>query len=142
QAIEELVTVGPVKTQTGWMAELLSDPAVTALNVVTTPEEMPVHETVELVGRVRESLPVPLGAVVVNRVLPELFTHADEVAFEALRHPAPSTVLQTPAGGVSPAVLDAAPLAVSLRRSRSAYQARLRDEVDLDFLLVPYLFVR
>ena len=54
EAIEELVTVGPVKTQTGWMGDLLSDPAVTALNVVTTPEEMPVHETIELVGRVRD----------------------------------------------------------------------------------------
>ena len=61
QAIDELVAVGPVKTQTGWMVDLLSDPAVTALNVVTTPEEMPVHETIELVGRVRETLPVTSG---------------------------------------------------------------------------------
>ena len=30
---------------------------------------------------------MPLGAVIVNRVLPELFTHADEETFEALREP-------------------------------------------------------
>ena len=37
---------------TGW-CELLSDPALTALNVVTAPEEMPVNETIELVARAR-----------------------------------------------------------------------------------------
>ena len=46
------------------------------------------------------------------------------------------------AGPGTTAVLDAARLAVSLRRSRSPYLSRLRDEVDLDLLLVPYLFVR
>ena len=28
---------------------------------------------------------MPLGVVIVNRVLPELFTHADEAVFDALR---------------------------------------------------------
>ena len=88
-AIQELVQVGPIRNQTGWMVELLSDPALTALNVVTSPEEMPVNETIELVARARQELDVPLGVVIVNRVLPELFTHADEVIFDALRAPGP-----------------------------------------------------
>jgi len=142
QAIDELVTVGPVKTQTGWMGDLLSDPAVTALNVVTTPEEMPVHETVELVGRVRESLPVPLGAVVVNRVLPELFTHADEVAFEALRQPAAVAALEGVVGPGVGDVLVAADLAVTLRRTRAKHLARLRGAVELPLLYLPELFIR
>ena len=33
-AIRELVAVGPVREQTEWMAEILADPAITALNVV------------------------------------------------------------------------------------------------------------
>ena len=142
QAIEELVTVGPIKSQTGWMGDLLSDPAVTALNVVTTPEEMPVHETCELVDRVRETLPIPLGAVVVNRVLPELFTHTDELAFEALRQPAAVAALERAAGpGVSD-VLTAADLAVTLRRTRAAHLARLRQAVELPTLYLPELFIR
>ena len=32
---------------------------------------------------------MPLGVVIVNRVLPELFTHADEAVFDALRDPGP-----------------------------------------------------
>ena len=35
-----------------------------------------------------------------------------------------------------------ATLAVSLRRGRSVHLTRLRDEVDLPLLLLPYLFVR
>src|SRR5437868_3076695 len=119
EAIRELVSVGPVRAQTEWMSELMHDPAVTALNVVTTPEEMPVNETIELVGRVRSELRVPLGAVIVNRVLPELFTHADEAVFDALREPEAEAVLAHAAGPGATAVLDAARLAVSLRRSRS-----------------------
>ena len=41
-AIQELVDVGPLRDQTRWVSELIADPDVTAVNVVTTPEEMPV----------------------------------------------------------------------------------------------------
>ena len=142
RAIQDLVHVGPVRSQTGWMVELLSDPAMTALNIVASPEEMPVNETIELVARVRAELTVPLGAVIVNRVLPELFTHADEAVFDALRAPDAEAVLTRAAGPGATAVLDAARLAVSLRRSRSPHLARLRAEVELPMLFVPYLFVR
>jgi anion-transporting ArsA/GET3 family ATPase len=142
RAIQELVQVGPVRSQTDWMVELLSDASLTALNVVTAPEEMPVNETIELVARAREQLTVPLGVVIVNRVLPELFTHADEEVFDALREPTMSAHLVTRAGAGTRAVLDGARLAVSLRRMRSPYLAELRDAVDLPLLLLPYLFVR
>ncbi len=141
-AIQDLVQVGPVRNQTDWMVELLSDPALTALNVVTAAEEMPVNETIELVARARQELDVPLGVVIVNRVLPELFTHADEEVFESLRQPTPADVLRERAGPGVTAVLDAARLAVSMRRSRSGHLAHLREQVDLPLLLIPYLFVR
>ncbi len=142
RAIKELVSMGPIRQQTDWMIELFADPQLTALNVVTSPEEMPVNETIELVARARAELDVPLGAVIVNRVLPELFTHVDEETFDAMRAPEAHEVLERRAGPGATAVLDAAELAVSLRRSRSSYLSRLREEVDLDLLLVPYLFVR
>ena len=140
--IRELVDVGPVRLQTEWMSELLADPAVTAVNVVTTPEEMPVTETIELVARVRAELDVPLGAVVVNRVLPELFTRADEDVFEALREPEAMAVVAGSSGTGTGAVLEGARLAVSLRRSRAVYLQDLLDAVDLPILYVPYQFVR
>ncbi len=142
RAIQELVSVGMVREQTDWMVDLLSDASVTRLNVVATPEEMPVNETIELVQRARAELSVPLGAVVVNRVLPELFTHADEETFEALRSDDARAVLTERVGSGGTAVLEAARLAVSLRRTRAAHLAELREAVELPMLYVPYLFVR
>ena len=87
---------------------------------------------------------MPLGAVIVNRVLPELFTHADEETFEALREPDASTrrSLTAPAAGAT-AVLDAARLAVSLRRTRvGAPRAPARARSTSRCCYVPYLFVR
>ncbi|MGQ0825308.1 MAG: ArsA family ATPase [Actinomycetota bacterium] len=141
-SIRELVDVGPVRTQTQWVAEILAAPALTAVNIVTTPEEMPVAETIELVGRLRTEVRVPLGVVIVNRVLPELFTRADEEAFEALQEPEPIRQLQSQAGPGTTAVLDGARLAVSLRRTRAAHLAALATAVDLPLLYIPYLFVR
>jgi anion-transporting ArsA/GET3 family ATPase len=141
-AIQELVDVGPLRDQTRWLSELIADPHVTAVNIVTTPEEMPVTETIELVARLRAEVDVPLGAVIVNRVLPELFTHSDEETFEALREPAARELLVEHVGKGAVDVLDAARLAVSLRRTRADHLAELRTTVELPLLYVPYLFVR
>jgi anion-transporting ArsA/GET3 family ATPase len=124
------------------MSELLADPAITALNVVTTPEEMPIEETIDLVGRARSELDVPLGAVFVNRVLPELFTTRDEVVFNTISEGEPRAELTELAGKGVGAVIEAAELAVAMRRSRVAQLERLRAEVDLPTLYLPYLFAR
>ena len=142
EGIRDLVDVGPVRTQTQWLSELLADPAITAVNVVTTPEEMPVAETIDLVARLRAEVNVPLGTVIVNRVLPELFTHADETTFEALREPYVFNALSVRAGDGTTAVLDGARLAVALRRTRAEHLGELLDAVDLPLLYIPYLFVR
>ena len=136
------MAVGPIRNQTGWLTELLSDPALTALNVVTSPEEMPVNETIELVARARQELNVPLGVVIVNRVLPELFTHADDDVFEALRAPAAAAVLSQHAGAGTDAVVDAAGSRCRCGAVVPGTSPSLRDSVDLPLLLLPYLFVR
>src|SRR5256886_13785260 len=73
QAINELVQVGLVREQTGWLLDILGDPRRTGLVIVATPEEMPVNETIELAGRVEEETNVELAALVGNRALPEPF---------------------------------------------------------------------
>ncbi len=143
QAIDDLVRVGPVHQQTGWMLDILGDPAVTGVVIVTTPEEMPVNETVELVGRMRRETEIDVAAIVVNRVLPELFSHSDEELFERLRQPALAGVVSEKAGGPVDDVFEAARLAVTLRRTRAGHLERLMDAVgDIPLLFVPYLFAR
>ena len=144
QAIQELVQVGMVREQTRWMLEILDDADVTGLVIVTTPEEMPVAETIELAGRLPASTNVDLAAIVVNRVLPELFGRAEEEVFDRLRAPAPAAILQRRAGAGVTQVLDAAELAVSLRRRRAEHLEELRDALPrpLPMLFVPELFAR
>jgi len=144
QAINDLVRVGQVRDQTGWLADLLADPATTGLVVVTTPEEMPVNETIELVAKVRSETRIDVAAIVVNRVLPELFSGADEAVFERLNEASLSDRLADVAQGPAGAVLEAARLAVTLRRTRASHLDRLRTSIDptVPLLYVPYLFTR
>jgi hypothetical protein len=51
--------------------ELLSDPARSALLIVTLAEELPARETVILARTVRDSLRIPLGPLIVNALPPE-----------------------------------------------------------------------
>jgi len=143
-AINELVQVGLVRDQTGWMLDILGDPARTGVVIVAAPEEMPVQETIELAGRLREETVVDLAAVVVNRVLPELFNDAEEALFDRLRDDdANVAALAEAAGGPVGPLLDAAELAVSLRRSRAGHLQKLRAALtDVELLYVPYLFQR
>jgi anion-transporting ArsA/GET3 family ATPase len=144
QAINQLVQVGLVRQQTDWMLDILGDPATTGLVVVATPAEMPVSETLELTERVREETNVDLAAVVVNRVLPELFGRAEEEVFERLDRPSPRALLEAELGGSVSSVMEAARLTVSVRRSRTEHLETLRSAIDprVPLLYMPYLFFR
>jgi anion-transporting ArsA/GET3 family ATPase len=144
QSINNLVKVGLIRSQTDWLLEILSDPQTTGLVAVCTPEEMPVSETIELAARVRDETTVQLSAVVVNRVLPELFGRQEEKVFDALVTPAPSEQLNRLVGGDAGPLLEAARLAVTMRRTRSTHLDRLRRSIDesVPMLYLPYLFTR
>ena len=144
QGINELVQVGMVRNQTQWMLDILNDPTKTGVVIASAPEEMPVAETIELAERLRTDTKVDLAAVVVNRVLPELFTDREEALFESLRSPTHAATLSDAVGGDVGPVLDAAELAVTLRRTRAEHLATLRASLDprLPLLYVPYLFTR
>jgi anion-transporting ArsA/GET3 family ATPase len=144
QAINGLIQVGPVRQQTGWMLDILGNPRTTGAAIVTTPEEMPVNETIELQGRLRSETNVELAAVIVNRVLPELFGRGEEEVFDRLWEPDVADLLGGELGGPVDTLLDGARLAVTLRRTRSEHLERLRESIDgrVPMLYLPYLFAR
>ncbi len=143
QAIGELVKVGLVRDQTAWLSEILDDPTVTGAVIVAAPEEMPVNESLELAERIRTETRVDLAAVIVNRVLPELFSRDEEEVFDALREPSTVAALEAAAGGPVAPILDAAELAVTLRRTRSTHLDRLREGLrGVPMLYAPELFTR
>jgi anion-transporting ArsA/GET3 family ATPase len=144
QAINQLVQVGLVRQQTGWMLQILDDPAMTGLVVVATPAEMPVSETLDLTARLRRETRVDLAAVVVNRVLPELFGRGEEEVFERLVATDAQARLDAAVGGTTEPIVEAARLTVTMRRSRTEHLETLRAAIDPDvpLLYVPYLFFR
>ena len=144
QSINELVSVGLIRQQTDWMVEILGDPATTGLVITATPEEMPVNETIALAARLRNETNVDLAAVVINRVLPELFGRREEELFGSLNTAPRRAALAEAAAGSVDYLMEAASLAVALRRGATEHLERLRAEIDADvpMLYVPYLFLR
>ena len=69
-AINSLVGVGMIRNQTAWMLDILHNPDTTGVVVVTTPDELPVNETLEACERLERETGTDLAAVIVNRVLP------------------------------------------------------------------------
>jgi anion-transporting ArsA/GET3 family ATPase len=145
--INELIRVGVVRQQTDWILDILGDPARTGAVLVTTPEEMPVTEAVDLAGRLAKETPVHLACVVANRVLPELFGRSEEQIFNELARP---SRLSEIAGELDSSrelvedVLGAARLAVTVRRDGVGHLERLRAEIapEVPLLYLPYLFAR
>ena len=144
EAIRDLVKVGRVRDQTQWMLDILGDAGTTGVVIVATPEEMPVNETIDLAERLGTETVTDLGAVVVNRVLPELFTRGEEELFRAVRAPERAKALEAAVGGPVEPVLDGAELAVTLRRTRAEHLAGLRAGLPdgTELLYLPELFQR
>jgi anion-transporting ArsA/GET3 family ATPase len=151
RAIRELVQVGLVRDQTNWMLDILDDPARTGLVVVTTPEEMPVVETVELLDRVRSTTAVDVAAVVANRVLPALFSDRELDVFEQLDTPAGLDAVVA-ATGASRSAVDGVFMASRLLEARRRLGVTHLDHLrtamierlgrDVPLLIVPELFTR
>jgi len=142
RTIAELVQVGMVRNQTEWMADILEDPKRTGVVIVATPEEMPVAETIDLYQQFQKRTAVDLACIVVNRVLPELFGRGEQEVFESLTQAEATAVVKEEIGADPGPFWEAARMAVNLRRTRATHLRRLREEVPLPLMYVPYLFVR
>lgn len=149
QAINELVGVGAIRSQTSWILDILQDPAQTGVVVTTTPEEMPVVETIDLLEKVQRETNVDVAAVVVNRLLPELFSASSAKQFTKLCTEAGRTRLAEATGDKSAVdhMLSGAKLVTDLRRERAVHFNRLVEYLgdraagrSLPVVLVPQLF--
>ena len=70
QVILEVIDHGPMADEARRMRALLEDEQRTAMVIVTLLEEMPVRETLELYQAATQTLRMPMGPLVVNRVWP------------------------------------------------------------------------
>jgi anion-transporting ArsA/GET3 family ATPase len=75
--------VGPVAKQGRAVASFLADARHTAVLAVSTAEEMPVTETLEMCAQLRAQMGLDLSLVVVNAVVPHRFSGDNERTLRA-----------------------------------------------------------
>lgn len=80
RTINSLVPRGPLRDQTRWMLDILDDPLTCGVVVVSTPEELPVTESVELIARLGAETRTNVAAVVVNALEPQVPAQALDLA--------------------------------------------------------------
>jgi anion-transporting ArsA/GET3 family ATPase len=147
KVIVEIVPPGILRRDAELAWKMFTDPQKTAVVVVSLPEELPVTETLELIRSVDDDLRLPLGALVVNGVLPALFSEAEARALAATLgddHPARRGAIagadqRAPESPASSALSAAARRAIE-EQSQAASQARLAACANLPRIVLPYLF--
>jgi anion-transporting ArsA/GET3 family ATPase len=139
KVILDVVPPGVLRRDAEKAWTMFRDPKISGVIVVTLPEEMPTTETMELVEAVRDELTLPVLGLVINGVLPQLFSPAERAAL--LSHP---ELLDAAAPSQAAGKPEAALVAGARRSARERVQeeslARLERELDLPRVLLPFLF--
>jgi hypothetical protein len=71
-SIAEVVPTGRIREQSAWMAQMIADPALTRLILVTLAEELPTTETSQTVSWLEAEALTSPPMIIGNRILPEL----------------------------------------------------------------------
>jgi len=118
--------VGPVAKQAREIMSFIGDPRRTAVLAVSTAEEMPVTETLELRAQLREQVGLDVSAIVVNAVVAFRFSEREE---RTLRDAPPSPARH------------AALFAATWASQQGTEIARLRREAgDVAQITLPFVF--
>jgi len=134
---------GFVQKEAQKVVDLLQDPNKTSFNIVTTPEEMPVNEAIELYEKTSGPLRLPIGCLFVNQVFPPFFKGRDLEHFLAWKGqveqetngPSALTSLQRR----ETSILSCADLWKSRRDRQEVYLERLRQAFDCEMLTLPFV---
>jgi anion-transporting ArsA/GET3 family ATPase len=84
QVISEVAPPGLLRRFADDALALFRDTARSSVVLVTLPEEMPTQETIELAQALTGELKMPIGRVIINCVLPPLFSKEEREALGAL----------------------------------------------------------
>jgi anion-transporting ArsA/GET3 family ATPase len=84
KVIVDIVPPGLLRRDAERAWKMFQDPVQSGVVLVTLPEEMPTTETIELAAALRDELKLPLERVIVNGVLPPLFSKEERASLAAL----------------------------------------------------------
>ena len=133
KVIVEVVPPGVLRRDAEAAWRMFTNPLETAVVVVTLPEELPVTETIELVGSVERELELPLGMLAINGVLTPLFSEAERKALAGVET---DVVSKTP----TESAVEAAARRAVQEGLQAANLARLAAGITLPRVVLPFLF--
>jgi anion-transporting ArsA/GET3 family ATPase len=96
KVILDVVPPGLMRREAERAWGMLTDPTRAGVLIVTIPEELPANEAVELHTVLRSELDLPVAGLVVNMVLPSLFTGAQGAALRLLQQRLPPDSVNRP----------------------------------------------
>lgn len=132
KVIVDVVPPGLLRRDAQRAIDMFRDPTMAAVVLVTLPEEMPTTETIELAHALTGELELPIGKVVVNGVLPPLFSKEERSALATLDGP--------PAASRGEAALYAGRDRATRERVQAESLARLSKELPISPSFLPLLF--
>lgn len=135
-AARDTFEIGLVHREAQRIVDLLTDPARTAVSLVTTAEEMPVNETVTMYRALRDDLAMPTGLLVVNR----LHAGGPSAAEAARLERAAAARRDAGARTLLAAVAARAREEIGWAELNARYRARLAAEVPLPTVELPFVF--
>ncbi len=138
------ILLGSLKASALKIQEMFRDPAITALNIVTLPEEMPVNEAVMLHEGARDKLAMPFGYLFLNTVFPERLSADEARELDAAPEGALDDAARAAFGAEGAGAASGLRAAVHFERERAAltsrYRKEVRERIDLPCVEVPYIF--
>lgn len=130
--ITSILSSGHMFEEAERILAVMTDPKVTALNLVTLAEEMPVNETAMLHDKILTQIKMPMGAVIANGLFREMFSDAEldllNTAQADIEEPAVSRMI------------DAARFRTQRAQLQRGYLEELSTSVPLPRIDVPYVF--
>ncbi|MGH2776458.1 MAG: ArsA family ATPase [Actinomycetota bacterium] len=80
--LADAVRLGPIRRQSEWLNDMLTDPKRSRVHLVSLAEEMPVSETLETSGTLVEDPGISQGALFANGIYSRLLTDEEADEFE------------------------------------------------------------
>lgn len=139
QAAFDTFTTGLVHREASRIVELLQDPARTGIVLVSTAEEMPVNETLEMDRRLRRDLHLPPALLVVNRLHEPTVLPGDVDALARAVDARDAAAIGAERDFLA-AVLRAAREEAGWIEINARYLAKLRAGISLPLVVLPFLY--
>jgi anion-transporting ArsA/GET3 family ATPase len=126
----DVAKLGPIHNHAKAIGDFITNPRHTSIVAVALAEEMPVNETIDLEGRLRDELGMELAGVFVNGVLPERFSNDEAKQLASV---------DGAGGPAAREALEAALAAHQRAKAQRSQVARLRRGTEASVATLPFM---